>query len=323
MEKVDILLATYNGEKYLKEQIDSILKQTYSDFRLIISDDASKDGTREILEEYEKLDKRIEVYYHKKNVGSTKNFEFLLSKVKAPYYMLSDQDDIWFMNKVEKSLKKIEESGCDLVFGDLEVVDDKLNTVNDSFAKMKNLYNKIMNDHNYEALFLNNYVTGCTIISKKECLDKILPFPKNTKYLIHDYWIALVISQTGRIAYMDEPLLKYRQHSGNQVGVKTESEKKQSINEIRNLFIDVKIEHFRVFVENSILFSEERKRISKEALAYFRKLKNGEKPTSAEKKLFKQLYKYEDKKYYYLNYIILNMPGLAKFLFKFKKFYKS
>lgn len=200
----------------------------------------------------------------------------------------------------------------------MEVVDENLNTISESFAKLKKIYNKIIFDHNYDALFLNNYVTGCTIISKKEFINKILPFPKHAKYLIHDYWIALVVSQVGKLNYIDEPLLKYRQHNENQVGINTESEKKQNIEEIRDLFLDVKIEHFRILVERSNILSKERSKISKEALSYYRKLKNGEKPNKNDKKLFKKLYKYEDKKYYYLNYIILNMPRLARFLFRFK-----
>ncbi len=94
MEKVDILLATYNGENYLKEQLDSILNQTYSDFRLLISDDMSTDKTKEILEEYSKKDNRIIIFEHDKNVGVVSNFEFLLKQVKSKYYAFSDQDDI-------------------------------------------------------------------------------------------------------------------------------------------------------------------------------------------------------------------------------------
>ena len=89
-EKVDVLLATYNGEKYLKEQIDSILNQTYQNINLIISDDNSNDSTRKILEEYKKIDNRIKTYLQDKNLGYIKNFEFLLTKVESNYYMLSD-----------------------------------------------------------------------------------------------------------------------------------------------------------------------------------------------------------------------------------------
>ena len=99
-EKIDILMATYNGEKYLKEQIESILNQTYKNIRLIISDDASKDSTPQILEEYRKKDSRIEIYLNKENRGVVKNIEFLLEKVEDEFYMLADQDDVWLQLKV-------------------------------------------------------------------------------------------------------------------------------------------------------------------------------------------------------------------------------
>ena len=103
-DTIDILLPTYNGEKYLKEQLDSILNQTYKNIRLIISDDCSKDSTPKILEEYRKKDERIELYLQKENIGVVKGIEFLLKKVKSNYYMLADQDDVWLPIKVEKSL---------------------------------------------------------------------------------------------------------------------------------------------------------------------------------------------------------------------------
>ena len=108
-ENIDILLATYNGEKYIKEQIESILNQTYKNINLIISDDCSTDNTRKILTEYTQKDKRITVYFQNENQGYIKNFEFLLKQVKNPYYMLSDQDDVWLPEKVEKSIKTLKE----------------------------------------------------------------------------------------------------------------------------------------------------------------------------------------------------------------------
>ena len=142
-EKVDVLLATYNGEKYLKEQIDSILNQTYQNINLIISDDNSNDSTRKILEEYKKIDNRIKTYLQDKNLGYIKNFEFLLTKVESNYYMLSDQDDVWLPEKIEKSMKTLKEKNADLVFGDLEVVDEKLNTIYPSFGDFMLLNRKI------------------------------------------------------------------------------------------------------------------------------------------------------------------------------------
>ena len=136
--KVDILMATYNGEKYVKEQIDSILNQTYKNIQLIISDDCSTDSTRDILKQYEQ-NERVKIYYQEKNLGYIKNFEFLLKHVENDVYMLSDQDDFWKEEKIEKSLEKLENENLDLVFGDLEVVDENLNTICPSFNKYMNL----------------------------------------------------------------------------------------------------------------------------------------------------------------------------------------
>ena len=145
-EKVDILLATYNGEKYIKEQIESILNQTYKNIQIIISDDCSQDKTREILKEYEKNDK-IKVFYQEKNLGYVKNFEFLLKQVENNLYMLSDQDDVWKKEKIEKTVEKLKNENLDLVFGDLEVVDEDLKKFI-TFSK-KNMKIKI-NRENYD-----------------------------------------------------------------------------------------------------------------------------------------------------------------------------
>ncbi len=319
MEKVDILLATYNGEKYLREQIDSILNQTYTEFRLLISDDGSTDGTRDILKEYKEKDSRIEVFMQDDNLGVVKNFEFLLKKVEAKYYMFSDQDDIWKETKIEKSLNKIEE-GYDLVYSDLEVVDENLNVTYSSYWKLKGIYNKIKKYNNFESLYLNNFVTGCTIISKKELMNLFMPLPNTSKFVLHDYWISLIISQSGKIAYIEEPLIKYRQHKNNKVGSKKKSDELKSIDEIRSLFIQVKKEHFKVFIENEDKFkSEEVKKLNRKALEYYEMLETKKNINFKGLGLFLKLYKYEGLSYNLQNFAILNLPIIAKILYKFKK----
>lgn len=320
MEKVDVLLATYNGEKYLKEQIDSILEQTYSDFRLLISDDGSTDGTRKILEEYKNKDSRIQVFFQESNLGVVKNFEFLLKKVESAYYMFSDQDDIWKAEKIEKSLNKIENDNCDLVYSDLEVVDEKLNVTYESYWKLKGIYNKIKKYNNFESLYLNNFVTGCTIISKKELIDTYLPLPNTSKYVLHDYWISLILSQNGKIDYIEEPLIKYRQHKNNKVGSKKKSNELRTIDEIRKLFIEVKKEHFKVFIENEEKFlSEDVKKLNKKSLEYYEMLERKNNFNFKGWGLFFKLYKYEGFSYKMQNFAILNLPAIARILFKFKK----
>ena len=319
MEKVDILLATYNGEKYLREQIDSILNQTHTEFRLLISDDGSTDGTREILKEYKEKDGRIDVFFQENNLGVVKNFEFLLEKVEAKYYMFSDQDDIWKETKIEKSLNKIEE-GFDLVYSDLEVVDENLNVTYSSYWKLKGIYNKIKKYNNFESLYLNNFITGCTMISKKELINSFMPLPNTSKFVLHDYWISLIISQNGKIAYIEEPLIKYRQHKNNKVGSKKKSDELKSIDEIRRLFIQVKKEHFSVFIENENKFkSEEIRKLNKKALEYYEMLETKKNINFKGWGLFIKLYKYEGLSYSLQNFAILNLPVLTKILYKFKK----
>lgn len=319
MEKVDILLATYNGEKYIREQIDSILNQTHTEFRLLISDDGSIDNTRTILEEYKNKDSRIEVFFQENNLGVVKNFGFLLEKVEAKYYMFSDQDDIWKESKIEKSLKKINE-GFDLVYSDLEVVDENLNVTYESYWKLKGIYNKIKKYNNFESLYLNNFITGCTIISKKELINTFMPLPNTSKYVLHDYWISLILSQNGKIAYVEEPLIKYRQHKNNKVGSKKKSDELRSIDEIRKLFIEVKKEHFKVFIENEDKFkSEEIKKLNKKALEYYEMLETKKNINFKGWGLFFKLYKYEEFGYNLQNFAILNLPIFAKILYKLKK----
>lgn len=319
MEKVDILLATYNGEKYIREQIDSILNQTYKEFRLLISDDGSTDGTRDILNEYKAKDDRIEIFMQEENLGVVKNFEFLLKKVEAKYYMFSDQDDIWKDEKIEKSFKKIEE-GFDLVYSDLEVVDENLNVTYESYWKLKGIYKKIKKYNNFESLYLNNFITGCTVISKKELIDSFMPLPNISKFVLHDYWISLIISQNGKIAYIEEPLIKYRQHKNNKVGSKKKSDELKSIDEIRSLFIQVKKEHFKVFIENEDKFKSEKiKELNKKALKYYEMLETKKNINFKGWILFFKLYKYEGLSYTLQNFAILNLPIIAKVLYKFKK----
>lgn len=317
---VDILLATYNGEKYLKPQLDSILNQTYSNFRLLISDDFSSDNTRKILEEYSKKDKRIILYFQNKNLGVIKNFEFLLKKVENEYYMFSDQDDIWKENKIEESLKHIVETNSDLVYSDLEVVDENLNITYESYWKLKGIYSKIKKYNNFESLYLNNFVTGCTIISKKVLIEKILPLPNTSKYVLHDYWIALIISQNGKISYIDKPLIKYRQHKNNKIGSKKKSDEIKKFDDIRKLFIEVKKEHFTVFIENEDKFNSEKiRKLNRISLEYYKMLETKKNINFRQWGLFFKLYKYEEFGYKMQNFVILNLPILARIAFKFLK----
>lgn len=321
MEQIDILLATYNGEKYLKEQLDSILSQTYSNFRLLISDDCSKDGTRKILEEYAKKDDRIKLFYQEKNLGYVKNFEFLLSKVENKIYALSDQDDVWLPEKVEKTYKKLKETNSDLVFTDLEVVNEKLEKMYDSYNDYMLLSRKIKKyKDSYLMQYLYNCITGCTLMSKSEFLNKIIPIQTDSKYVIHDTWIGLIVSLYGKIEYLDEKTIKYRQHGNNQVGTDKISHKFRKLEDVRNLFLDVKTQLFNTYVNNENIFSEDLKKQNKKALEYFKMLQTKKYLNFRGYLIFYKLYKTETFSYIIQNFGILNLPLITKIPFGIRHF---
>lgn len=319
MEQIDILMATYNGEKYLKEQIDSILNQTYSNTRLIISDDCSTDRTRDLLKEYEKNNDRIKVYYQEKNLGYVKNFEFLLKKVENEIYMLSDQDDVWLPTKIEHTYKRLKETNADLVFTDLEIVDENLNTLYPSFNDYMKLTRKIKKCKNdYRLQYLYNCVTGCTLMSKKSFIETIIPIPKGYKYVIHDTWIACVVANKGKVEYLDEKTIKYRQHGRNQVGTDKISHGFKKLDDVRNLFIEVKLQLFDAYVKNEDIFSKELIAQNKKALQYFGHLKTVKNVNFKYWKTFHELYKNETVVYYLENFLIMNMPAIGRILFKIR-----
>ena len=317
-EYVDILLATYNGEKYIREQLDSILQQTYKKIRIYISDDCSTDNTPSVLREYEQKYENISVTYQNQNLGSIRNFEYLMTRVKAPYYMLSDQDDVWYEDKVEKSLKKLKEENADLVFTDLEVVDENLNTINKSFYTMMGKIGKINKSINKKEFeYLYNSVTGCTILSKSNFIIDILPLPKNSKYVIHDSWIGLITSFNGKIVFLNEPTIKYRQHGNNQIG--TNRRKYKSFDEMRNLFISVKLDLFKTYLENNEKFPEHLKQLNKKGNKYFERIKSKKYFNFYGWNIFHKLYKNEQFSYYLKNFIILNLPIVGRLLVKMYK----
>ena len=319
--QIDILLATYNGEKYLREQIDSILNQTYKNIRLIVSDDCSKDGTRKILKEYKNKDERIKVYYQEKNLGVVKNIEFLLGKVESPYYMLADQDDYWLPEKAEKSLETLKNNNADLVFGDLQVVDENLNTMYESFNDYMLLSRKI-NKYidSYKVNYLYNCVTGCTVLAKKETIEKMLPLPTNSKYLIHDHWIGLMSSLNGKLSYMPEKYIKYRQHGNNQVGTEKISHGFKKLEQVREHFINVKLGVFGTYVNNIEKFPEELQKQNKESYEYYKMLQNKRNFNFKGWTTFHKLYKTETFKYYIENFMIMNMPLVARGVFNIRYF---
>ena len=316
-DTIDILMATYNGAKNLSRQIESILNQTHSNINLIISDDCSKDDTVEILKKYESLDDRIKVYVHNENMGSTKNFEFLLSKVTSKYFMFSDQDDVWYEFKVKDTYECIKENDSDLVFTDLHVADEKLNIINDSFNTLKKLKYKINKYSDYRLEYLYNTITGCTIMCKSDRIKDFTPFPTN-KNVIHDAWMGLILSIKGKISYLDKPTLMYVQHSNNQIGAKRYTDQFENFKDVRKHFIDIKLSRFNEFKARDNVFNDELKKLNDEAIKYYNSIAEVKFINFKYIRTFHKLYKWDSLSYYIIQYIVMNVPFIAKFIYNVK-----
>ena len=214
--KVDILLSTYNTNiNYLKQQIDSILKQTHTNFNLLISDDCSpNEEVRTVLKEYEKQDNRIKLYFQQKNLGCTKNFEFLLQQSTSDYIAFSDHDDIWYPNKIEESLNIIKEKNVDAVYCDANQIDEKGEIIHNSYLDYKNLPK--LNGKNFIQPFVRHIAIGCSQMITKTVKEKMLPFTEKT--FAHDWHSIYIANNLKGIYYINKPLMGYRLHGNNIFG---------------------------------------------------------------------------------------------------------
>jgi glycosyltransferase involved in cell wall biosynthesis len=216
-------MSTYNGEKYIKEQIESILNQTYKDWRLLIRDDGSSDKTLEIIKNYSN-EFPSKIYILMDNVahlGPSNSFMRLLNYSTTDYVMFCDQDDIWLPRKIEITLDKMQDleklypDKPILVHSNLKVVDAYLQIIDKSFWKYQKLNPNLKRLNN---LLIQNNVTGCSIMINRKLKDLLKTVPYNA--IMHDWWLALTASAFGVIDYIDEPLLFYRQHGKNDTGAK-------------------------------------------------------------------------------------------------------
>ncbi len=213
--KVDILMAAYNGEKYIGKQIESIAAQTYEDWTLYIRDDNSSDGTMVVVRQYaRKYPGKIKFFANSENSGSAKsNFFKLIKESDADVIFTCDQDDIWEKDKVEITLKEFEGvTDPLLVHTDLKVIDENDNVISNSMVKSQHLN---VERRRLNQILVQNIVTGCTMAFNRALAD-VLKEPELIP--VHDWWIAAAAAVFGEIKYIDKCTVSYRKHSCNVCG---------------------------------------------------------------------------------------------------------
>lgn len=211
-EKISVLLATYNGSRFVRAQLDSILSQTYNNYELLICDDCSTDDTFSILEEYAQKDNRIKIFQNDHNLGFKKNFERLLSFASCGLIALSDQDDIWTSNHLELLMKNLGENY--LICGNAYLADrDGKSTGITLLDCSKFDFLPETQEDWFFYLLHGSVYQGAACLFRKELITNLLPIPDTVKY--HDYWLAIHAAMQGGVKYVENPILYYRQHGDN------------------------------------------------------------------------------------------------------------
>lgn len=206
--KVNVLLATYNGEKYVRQQLDSLLAQTYKNLDIYVLDDCSQDSTRDILEEYR--EKGIQIVPNERNLGYPCSFFKLMQVVTdAKYYCFCDQDDVWLPEKVEwaiEKLKVLDQTKANLYFADFDYCDEQLSLIRES--------TKVPDNISFEQVLFQSYLWGFTVVFNETArLMMIQNFPKI--YKGKDYWVQLLCKSFGTLVYENKVCAKYRRHGKN------------------------------------------------------------------------------------------------------------
>jgi len=216
-ELVSVVMATFNGEKYIREQLDSILNQDYRNLEVIVVDDASTDSTVSILEEYSQRDKRVSYTCSEKNAGTSASFELALGSAKGDFIAFSDQDDIFDMRKISVMVAALKANPSrDMVVSDLALIDAEGNIIADSMWQHQQL--RVKEGKPFKQLLYMNFVTGCAMMIRRRLLKIALPLPVGC--MVHDWWFAVVScsERGGGLVLVKDALTLYRQHGANSIG---------------------------------------------------------------------------------------------------------
>jgi glycosyltransferase involved in cell wall biosynthesis len=201
---ISIALCVYNGERYLSQQLNTLVIQTYPHIEIVAVDDCSNDRSREILKDFSARYSFIRVYENQSNLGYVKNFERALRLCTGEFVALSDQDDLWHPDKLRRQFERIE--GHRLIYHDSRFIDENGQNLQKKMSDVINLYS----GNSPEVLLFFNCVSGHTCFFRRSLLAEILPFPEGH---FHDHWIAWVAANLGTIDFIDDCLVDYRQHT--------------------------------------------------------------------------------------------------------------
>lgn len=218
---VAVVMATFNGELFIKEQLSSILNQTYSQLKVYISDDGSSDETINIIKDYANKDERIIFLGVNEKPGVVKNFNRAFLATNEDLVFVSDQDDFWPEDRVEKMLcfydkMKANTQTATLIFTDMTLVDSEGKAISNSFYSNLNIDPEYNKEIKYLTWRCTSY--GCTMLVNRELLSLALPFPDDKHTTMHDNWLILCAANAGNVYYMDYASVYYRQHNYNHTG---------------------------------------------------------------------------------------------------------
>lgn len=300
--QVSVAMTTFNGGKFLKSQLDSILNQTVKVSEIVVCDDGSRDNTLRILEDYSQRI-NLKIFSNERNLGFVKNFEKSLSLCTGEYIVLADQDDIWYPEKVQVLLDSIGDNL--LVHSDCDLIDEQDGII------LKNFKGEIKTHQKPEDFLFANVVTGCTVMIHRNLLKATLPFPEGIRY--HDWYLAIHAAYQNKLTYTPKSLTAYRQHQWQDTGSGTDE--KSSI--LRNCLKRLNNQEFAAIKSTKRQLDNLRASLSDfttDAEFYSKQLR-----------MIKILEEYVDSffhfsygKYYANEFLAVKKPRLIRFLYQLK-----
>lgn len=270
---ISIALATYNGERYLRFQLDSIYNQTFTDFEVVVCDDCSTDSTVNILEEYSQQF-GLKYYVNSERFGFVRNFEKAIGLCKGEFIALCDQDDIWLPDKL--AILSAEIKDYSLCCSDAFLMNSAGEIISNSVYSHSGI--KFHKEEQFNYLIHGNFVMGCTMLFKKDLLGFILPFPADTTY--HDWWISIVASLKDGIQFIDMPLIKYRTHGDNQSPTALKAKYNTLFRKIKEVILNKELGYYNRMiswlsaVKTNPLVKDNQKVLVNEKIDFYNDMKN-------------------------------------------------